>query len=127
MTFRKVHKPLKRKGQRNKGAEGQREGTQNGDIKALSTEIGALRQELTLFQTFVNRQFDAIDKRFYDLKHDIDKRFDLADDAANQRFNAMDKRPDGIDKRIDDLAGDWRLSLDVHQRLAAIEARLEKR
>jgi hypothetical protein len=26
-TFRKVHKPLKRKGQRNKGAEGQREGT----------------------------------------------------------------------------------------------------
>jgi hypothetical protein len=27
MAFRKVHKPLKRKGQRNKGAEGQREGT----------------------------------------------------------------------------------------------------
>jgi hypothetical protein len=27
LTFRKVHKPLKRKGQRNKGAEGQREGT----------------------------------------------------------------------------------------------------
>jgi hypothetical protein len=26
-TFRIVHKPLKRKGQRNKGAEGQREGT----------------------------------------------------------------------------------------------------
>ena len=38
-----------------------------------------------------------------------------------------DTRLDGIDKRIDALASDWRLSLDVHERLAALEARLEKR
>ena len=112
-----------------------------GDIKALSAEIAGVRQELTLFQTVVNRQFDAIDKRFdavdkrfdavdkrFDaLKDDIDKRFDAAGDAVHTRFEAMDRRLDGIDKRIDGLAADWRVSLDVHERLAAIEARLEKR
>ena len=85
---------------------------QNGEIKALSAKIDAVHQELTLTQSFTNRQLDALDRRF----SDIDK-----------RFNAVDKRLDGIDKRIDGLAGDWRLSLDVHERLAAIEARLEKR
>ena len=85
---------------------------QNGEIKALSAKIDAVHQELTLTQSFTNRQLDALDRRF----SDIDK-----------RFNAVDKRLDGIDKRIDALAGDWRLSLDVHERLAAIEARLEKR
>jgi len=112
-----------------------------GDIKALSAETAAVRQELTLFQTVVNRQFDTIDKRFdavdkrfdavdkrFDaLKDDIDKRFDAAGDAVHTRFEAMDRRLDGIDKRIDGLAADWRVSLDVHERLAAIEARLEKR
>ena len=112
-----------------------------GDIKALSAETAAVRQELTLFQTVVNRQFDAIDKRFDALKDDIDKRFDAVDkrfdavdkrfDAAggavHTRFEAVDRRLDGIDKRIDGLAADWRVSLDVHERLAAIEARLEKR
>ena len=116
-----------------------------GEIKDLSSETGALRQELTLFQTFVNRQFDAVDKRFdafkdeidkrFDaLKDDIDKRFDANNDVVNmrfdaldQRFNDVDRRLDGIDKRIDGLAGDWRVSLNVHERLAALEARLEKR
>ena len=105
-----------------------------GDIKALSAETAAVRQELTLFQTVVNRQFDAIDKRFDALKDDIDKRFDTVDkrfdaagDAVHTRFEAVDRRLDGIDKRIDGLAADWRVSLDVHERLAAIEARLEKR
>src|SRR5437867_10130914 len=81
-----------------------------GDIKALSAEIAAVRQELTLFQTVVNRQFDTIDKRFdavdkrfdavdkrFDaLKDDIDKRFDAAGDAVHTRFEAMDRRLDGI-------------------------------
>jgi len=89
---------------------------QNGEIKALSAKIDAVHEELTLTQSFTNRQLDAIDRRFSALKDDIDS-----------RFNAVDKRLDGIDKRIDALAGDWRLSLDVHERLAAIEARLEKR
>src|SRR5215475_34287 len=98
-----------------------------GDIRALSAEIGAVRQELTWLQTFVNRQVEAIDSRFDALKRDIDRRFDAADFAVNQRFSAVDTRLDGIDKRIDALASDWRLSLDVHERLAALEARLEKR
>jgi hypothetical protein len=105
-----------------------------GDIKALSAETAALRQELTLFETFVNRQFDAVDRRFdtIDKEFDefragIDKRLDVSDDAADTRFNGIDKRLDSLDKRIDGLALDWRVSLDVHERLAAIEARLEKR
>jgi hypothetical protein len=100
---------------------------QNREIKAQSSEIAALRQELTPFESFVNRQFEAIDSRFDTLKRDIDRRFDTTDHVVSQRFSAVDMRLDGIDKRINALASDWRLSLDVHERLAALEARLEKR
>src|SRR5262249_27812376 len=55
-----------------------------GDIRAVSAEIGAVRQELALFQTFVNREFEAIDSRFIALKRDIDRRFDAADFVVNQ-------------------------------------------
>jgi DNA repair exonuclease SbcCD ATPase subunit len=127
-----------------------------GDIKALSAETVALRQELTLFETFMDRRFDAVDKRFDEFKTGIEKQFDEFKagidkrfdefkagidkrfdefkagidkrfDASDARFNALDKRIDGLDKRIDSLALDWRVSLNVHERLSAIEARLEKR
>jgi len=47
--------------------------------------------------------------------------------AVNQRFSAVDTPLVGMDKRINALASDWRLSLDVHERLAKLEAGLEKR
>jgi hypothetical protein len=107
---------------------------QNGEIKALAAEIRAVQQQLELFQSFTNRQFDVVDKRLDSLKADMDQRFSSLKTDMDQRFGSLkadidglDKRIDSLDKRIDGLAGDWRLSLDVHERLAALEARLERR
>ena len=53
----------------------------------------------------------------------INKRLDLVD----MRFDAVDKRFDALDKRIDRIQEDWPRALNVHERLAALEVRLEKR
>ena len=71
---------------------------QNGDIKALSVEIGALHRRIDSLENSMDKRFDGIDKRF-----------------------------DAIDKRIDLLQEEWSRALDIRERLAALEARLEKR
>jgi hypothetical protein len=71
---------------------------QNGEIKALSVEIGALRQRMDGFE----------------------KRIDLFENRMDQRFDAVDRRFDAIDR-------EWPRALDIYTRLAALEARLEKR
>ena len=57
-------------------------------------------------------QFDEVSKRF---------------DAVDKRFDTVDKRFDGVDKRIDGLERSFELSLDIRERLAALEARIEQR
>ena len=76
-----------------------------GDIKALSAETAAVRQELTLFQTVLNRQFDAIDKRFDALKDDIDKRFDTVDKRFDAAGDAVHTRFEAVDRRLDSILG----------------------
>jgi hypothetical protein len=40
---------------------------------------------------------------------------------------SVDARLDALSKRVDDLACEWRQSLDIRERLAVLEARLGKR
>jgi len=49
------------------------------------------------------RRFEAIDKRFNDLKEYVDKRINDLKDYVDKRFEAVDKRLDSIEKRIDSL------------------------
>jgi archaellum component FlaC len=49
------------------------------------------------------RRFEAIDKRFNDLKEYVDKRINDLKDYVDKRIEAVDKRLDSIEKRIDSL------------------------
>ena len=49
------------------------------------------------------RRFEAVDKRFNDLKEYVDKRINDLEDYVDKRFEAVDKRLDSIDKRFDSL------------------------
>jgi archaellum component FlaC len=49
------------------------------------------------------RRFEAVDKRFNDLKEYVDKRINDLEDYVDKRFEAVDKRLDSIEKRIDSL------------------------
>jgi archaellum component FlaC len=49
------------------------------------------------------RRFEAIDKRFNDLKEYVDKRINDLKDYVDKRFEAVDKRLDSIEKRVDSL------------------------
>ena len=45
----------------------------------------------------------------------------------DRRFGEVDKRCGEVDKRFDALGRQWEQTLDIHERLAALEARLERR
>jgi prefoldin subunit 5 len=82
-----------------------------GEIKALSAEIGALHQRIDSLEKSIDARFEAVNQRF---------------DAVDKRFDAVDKRFDGVDRRIDLLQQEWPRALDIYERLAALEARLDK-
>jgi chaperonin cofactor prefoldin len=77
---------------------------------------GALRQRVDTFEKYVDQRFDGFEKR-------IEERFK----AVNQRFDNVDQRFEYLDKRIDILEHSWNQSLDIRERLAALEERLKKR
>jgi chaperonin cofactor prefoldin len=72
------------------------------------------------------RRFEAIDKRFNDLKEYVDKRINDLKDYVDKRFEAVDKRFESLEKRIEDLKGyvDKRLE-DMDKRLESLERRVE--
>jgi chaperonin cofactor prefoldin len=72
------------------------------------------------------RRFEAIDKRFDDLKDYVDKRINDLKDYVDKRFEAVDKRFESLEKRIEDLKGyvDKRLE-DMDKRLESLERRVE--
>src|SRR5258705_10890030 len=90
-----------------------------GEIKALSVEIGAVHQRIDSLEKSIDARFNAVDQRF----DAVDTRFDVVD----KRLDVVDKRFDGIDRRIDLLQAEWPRARDIYERLAALEARLEKR
>jgi len=72
------------------------------------------------------KRFEAIDKRFNDLREYTDKKFNDLKDYVDKRFEAVDKRFESLEKRIEDLKGyvDKRLE-DVDKRLESLERRVE--
>ena len=67
-----------------------------GDIKALSARMDS-------FEKSVDARFDAIGQRF---------------ETVDQRFKAMEQRFVDLTKRMDDMAYDWRRSLDIRERIS---------
>ena len=59
---------------------------------------------------------DSVEKRLDEVKTDIQ----LLEIRVEKRFDAVDKRLDGMERQ-------WDKAIDIHERLAALEARLEKR
>lgn len=53
----------------------------------------------------------------------MDKRLDSMD----RRLDSMDKRLDSMEDQIRAIDPKWEQVIDVHERLAALEAKLEKR
>ncbi len=56
----------------------------------------------------VKDRLDGHDRRFEDLEHRMNRRFDAVDkrfDRMDERFDRMDDRFDRMDKRFDELTG----------------------
>ncbi len=76
-----------------------------------------IEEELKAQRNLMEVRFDAADKRFEDLIHTMDKRFEAVDKRfeaidkrfedlihmMDKRFEAVDKRFEAVDKRFDDL------------------------
>ncbi len=63
-----------------------------------------VEEELKHQRELMQQGFVMMDKRFEELQHQMDKRFDAVDkrfEAVDKRFEAMDKRFEEITRRLD--------------------------
>ena len=72
-------------------------------FEAIDKRFNDLREYTDKKFESIDRRFEAIDKRFNDLKEYVDKRINDLKDYVDKRFEAVDKRLDSIEKRIDSL------------------------
>ena len=91
--------------------EGKIEGL-DGKIEGLDAKIEGLRGEM-------NARFDAVDRRF---------------ESADRRFGSVEKRLESVEFSVKETIGiqiqsmdaKWREAMDVHERLATLEAKIDK-
>jgi predicted RNase H-like nuclease (RuvC/YqgF family) len=65
-----------------------------------------VEEELKAQRDLMQQGFNAVDKRFEDLIHYMDKRFDAVDrrfESMDKRFESMDKRFESMDKRFESM------------------------
>ncbi|MBQ31561.1 MAG: hypothetical protein CL923_03275 [Deltaproteobacteria bacterium] len=65
-----------------------------------------VEEELKHQRELMQQGFVMMDKRFEELQHQMDKRFDGVDkrfEAVDKRFEAMDKRFEAMDKRFEEI------------------------
>jgi len=65
-----------------------------------------VEEELKHQRELMQQGFVMMDKRFEELQHQMDKRFDAVDkrfEAVDKRFEAMDKRFESMDKRFEEI------------------------
>ena len=63
--------------------------------------VTPLRTESETLRREMNQRFDAQDKRIDGLEAEMNQRFDAQDKSINQRFDAVDQRFDAVDQRFD--------------------------
>ena len=82
----------------------------------------------------MNARFDAVDRRF----EGVDRRFETMDkkfDSVDKKFDSLDRRLESVEFSVKETIGvqiqsmdaKWREAMDVHERLASLEARIDKR
>jgi hypothetical protein len=83
--------------------------------RAEVAELRALREDFNRFAAEVARRFEAMDRRFVDLRTEMDRRFE----AVDRRFEAMDRRFEAMDQRFVDLR------TEMDRRFQAVDRRFE--
>ena len=96
-------------------------------VFALSERIVRVEEELRHQRELFASRFEAIDRRFEEMREDMNKRFEEMREDMDKRFDAMDRRfeelREDMDKRFE--AMDRRFEA-VDRRFELIEGRMER-
>jgi phage shock protein A len=92
----------------------------HGEIKRLDARVEGMRGEMNARFDAVNRRFEGVDRRF----ESVDKKFDSIEERLEfVEFSVKET----IGVQIQSMDAKWREAMDVHERLASLEARIDKR
>ena len=86
---------------------------QDGFTQADRDRLTRLETIYTVFSQQVDKRLDQVDKRFEELRTDMNKRFEELRADMNARFEQVDKRFEQVDKRFEQTT-------DMFYTLAAI-------
>jgi len=128
----------------------------HGEIGKLEGKMDGFEAKLEAFRGEVNAKFEAVDHRFESIDHrfesidhrfeSIDHRFESLDgrltafeESFNYRLAAVEETVKSSSRKIDHFIEErveryiksidqkWHEAIDIHERLAALEAKLETR
>jgi len=99
----------------------------HGEIKKLEGKIEGIDAKIEGLRGEMNARFDAVEHRF----DAVDRRFE----GVDRRFESVEKRLESVEFSVKETIGvqiqsmdsKWREAMDVHERLASLEAKIEKR
>ncbi|TVR87833.1 MAG: hypothetical protein EA428_12675 [Spirochaetaceae bacterium] len=72
----------------------------NARIESMQISMDKRFEELT---HYMDKRFEAVDKRFEDMQKSMDKRFEAVDKRFEDMQNSMEKRFEAVDKRFEDM------------------------
>jgi tetrahydromethanopterin S-methyltransferase subunit G len=92
----------------------------HGEIKRLDGKLEGIDAKIEGLRGEMNARFDAVDRRF----EGVDRRFE----SVGKRLESVEfSVKETIGVQIQSMDAKWREAMDVHERLASLEAKLDKR
>ena len=93
----------------------------NGKMEAVDTRIGALHAEM-------RSELHRLDEKVGNLDKRLSERIDGLDDRLSGKIDGLDERlsgkMSGLEENIRHTREDFRMAIDMHERIAKIEVKL---
>ena len=86
------------------------------ELQQIKTDGQLIKVRMDGMEREMNGRFNAVDQRLVSLEREFNARFDTVD----QRFNAVDQRLSSMQRDLDS-------AIDLHERIATLEAKLAAR
>ncbi|MBI3305237.1 hypothetical protein HYZ80_02875 [Candidatus Parcubacteria bacterium] len=105
------------------------------DLATIKVEIRRLDEKIDGVDKRLSEKIDGVDKRLSEKIDGLDEKIDGVDKRLSEKIGGVAQHIDSVDKRIDSLRDEFSarfvslereisVAIDIHERLAALEAKI---
>ena len=94
------------------------------EFRTLQVEIHRLDEKIDSFREEFRTEIRRLDQRIDSLKESLEKQIDSFREEFRTEINRLDQRIDSLEKQMQVTREDFKLAIDLHERIASLEAKL---